>query len=84
MSKVKIKVPMFKGINIFGEVVRGQLLVIDDTACIIPFNENLEGYRYNDYMRFDGHHIVQWYDSALWIRDPSTIQADGFDEVEVC
>lgn len=84
MSKVKIKVPMFKGINIFGEVVRGQLLIIDDTACIIPFNENLEGYCYKDYMRFDGHHIVQEYDSALWVRDPATIQADGFDEVEVC
>ena len=84
MSKVNIKVPIFKGINIFGEVVKGQLLIIDDTACIIPFNENLEGYRYKDYLRFDGHHIVQEYDSALWIRDPSTIQADGFGEIEVC
>lgn len=84
MSELKIKVPMFKGVDIFGEEVRGQLLVIVDTACIIPFNENLEGYRYNAYMGFDGHHIVQEYDSALWIRDPSTIQADGFEEVEVC
>ena len=84
MSELKIKVPMFKGVDIFGKVVRGQLLVIDDTACIIPINENLEGYRYKDYMRFDGHHIVQEHDSALWIRDPSTIQEDGFDEVEVC
>ena len=84
MSELKIRVPMFKGVNIFGENVRGQLLVIDDTACIIPLNESLDGYRYKDYMKFDGHHIVQEYDSALWIRDPSTIQADGFEEVEVC
>ena len=80
---VKIKVPMFKGVDIFGEVVRGQLLVIDDTACIIPINEKLEGHRYKDYMGFDGHHIVQEHDSPLWIIDPSTILEDGFDEVEV-
>lgn len=84
MSELKIRVPMFKGVNIFGETVRGQLLVIDDTACIIPLNESLDGHRYKDYMKFDGHHIVQEYDSALWIRYPSTIQADGFEEVEVC
>ena len=84
MSELKIRVPMFKGVNIFGETVRGQLLVIDDIACIIPLNESLDGNRYKDYMKFDGHHIDQVYDSALWIRDPSTIQADGFEEVEVC
>jgi len=84
MANVKIQVPMFKGINIFDQEVVGQLLVVGDTACIIPLNGEHGDWNKN-FMTFDGHHLIQgMYDEALWIRDPSTIQPAGHVEVEVC
>lgn len=75
---------MFKGINIFDQEVVGQLLVVGDTACIIPLNGEHGDWNKN-FMTFDGHHLTQGeHDSALWIRDPSTIQPAGYVEVEVC
>lgn len=84
MANVKIQVPMFKGINIFDQEVVGQLLVVGDTACIIPLNGERGDWNKN-FMTFDGHHLTQgMYDEALWILDPSTIQPAGHVEVEVC
>ena len=83
-DSVKIKIPLFKGINIFGREVTGQILVINGTACIVPLNEEVEGHVTHSYMSFDGHHICQDEDNALWIRDPSTIEPAGEVEVEVC
>lgn len=83
MSNVKIQVPMFKGINISGVEVVGQLIVVDDVACIVPLNDPNDWEK--NFLTFDGHHLTQGqYDSALWIRDPSTIQPAGHVEVEVC
>ena len=83
MASVKIKVPMFKGINISGVEVVGQLIVVDDIACIVPINDQNDWNK--NFMTFDGRHLRQGkYDSALWIRDPSTIQPAGYVEVEVC
>lgn len=83
MANVKITVPMFKGINISGEEVVGQLIVVDDIACIVPLNDPNDWDK--NFLTFDGHHLTQGqYDSALWIRDPSTIQPAGHVEVEVC
>lgn len=83
MANVKIPVPMFKGINIFGEEVVGQLIVVDDTACIVPLNDPNDWNK--NFLTFDGHHLTQGqHDSALWIRDPSTIQPAGHVDVEVC
>ena len=83
MEKIKIKVPLFTGINITGVEVTGQLLVVGETACIIPLNDPMDWNK--NYMTFDGHHLRQGeHDSALWIRDPSTIKPAGFVELEVC
>lgn len=83
MANVKIQVPLFTGINITGVEVTGQLLVVGETACIIPLNDPMDWNK--NYMTFDGHHLRQGeHDSALWIRDPSTIKPAGFVEVEVC
>ena len=83
MASVKISVPMFKGINISGVEVVGQLIVVDDIACIIPLNDPNDWSK--NFMTFEGHHLTQgMYDKALWIRDPSTIQPAGYVEVEVC
>ena len=83
MASVKIKVPMFKGINISGVEVVGQLIVVDDIACIVPLNDPNDWNK--NFLTFDGHHLRQGeHDSALWISDPSTIQPAGHVEVEVC
>ena len=83
MANVKISVPMFKGINISGEEVVGQLIVVGDTACIVPLNDPNDWNK--NFMTFDGHHLRQGeHEDPLWIPDPSTIQPAGHVEVEVC
>lgn len=83
MANVKISVPMFKGINFSGEEVVGQLIVVGDTACIVPLNDPNDWNK--NFMTFDGHHLIQGeHEAPLWIRDPSTIQPAGHVEVEVC
>lgn len=58
MANVKITVPMFRGINIFDQEVVGQLLVVGDTACIIPLNGERGDWNKN-FMCFDGNHLTQ-------------------------
>ena len=83
MANVKISVPMFKGINISGVEVVGQLIVVGDTACIVPLNDPTDWNK--NFLTFDGHHLIQGeHESPLWIPDPSTIQPAGHVEVEVC
>ena len=83
MANVKISVPMFKGINFSGEEVVGQLIVVGDTACIVPLNDPNDWNK--NFMTFDGHHLRQGeHEDPLWIPDPSTIQPAGHVEVEVC
>lgn len=83
MASVKIQVPMFKGINFSGEEVVGQLIVVGDTACIVPLNDPNDWNK--NFMTFDGHHLRQGvHEAPLWIPDPSTIQPAGHVEVEVC
>ena len=48
---------MFKGINISGVEVVGQLIVVGDTACIVPLNDPNDWRK--DYLTFDGHHLRQ-------------------------
>ena len=83
MASVKIQVPMFKGINISGVEVVGQLIVVGDTACIVPLNDPTDWNK--NFLTFDGHHLTQGeHEAPLWIPDPSTIQPAGHVEVEVC
>ena len=83
MANVKISVPMFKGINISGVEVVGQLIVVGDTACIVPLNDPTDWNK--NFLTFDGHHLIQGeHEDPLWIPDPSTIQPAGHVEVEVC
>lgn len=58
---MKVKVRIYKGFTDYGKELRGQLLVVGTTAIIIPDKS----------LSFDGHHIYQDYDSALWVQPDS-------------
>jgi hypothetical protein len=55
---MKIKIKIFKGERWNG-VIEGQLLVINETPCIIPVSNHLPSLPFDDCLTFDGHHITQ-------------------------
>lgn len=75
---MKMKVPIYKAKNYVGDLVIGQLLVIENTPVIIRFKEQFE----DPDLCFDGHHISQYYDSPLWVQ-PDSVEFLFEKEVEV-
>ena len=69
---MKIKKQIYKGLTYWGKELIGQLLIVENSVTIIPDKS----------LSFDGHHICQDYDSALWIR-PDSLEFLYETEVEV-
>ena len=69
---MKIKIQIYRGLTDWGKELQGQLLIVGNSVTIIPDKS----------LSFDGHHIYQEYDSALWIR-PDSLEFLYETEVEV-
>lgn len=66
-----VPVQIFKGRRWNGEFIEGQLIIVQDTPCIIPLDNHLPGHPLENCIEWDGHHLHQHVDVPLWVKADS-------------
>lgn len=79
---MKVQVQIFKAQRWNDEFIEGQLLIVQDTPCIIPLDNHLPGHAFENCIEWDGHHIHQEVDVPLWVKADS-VEFVRMEEIEI-